>query len=177
MGWLIIKRGFIKNFSKIAKPKSDLLKKNLTLEWTESCEQAFQELKEKLSSPPALKFPEFEKPFEVHTDASDFAIGGVIMQEERPIAFESMKLDGTQINWPTHEKEMFAVVHSLKTWQHCLGLVETKVFTNNVSLKDFETQAKVTPKQLRCCDTLVLMNVELIHKPGRKNIGQAPHKS
>ena len=84
-------RRFIKNFSKIAKPMSDLLKKNLTLEWTKSCEQAFQELKEKLNSPLVLKFPEFEKPFEVHTDASDFAIGGVLMQERRPIAFESMK--------------------------------------------------------------------------------------
>ena len=163
-------RRFIKNFSKIAKPMSDLLKKNLTLEWTELCEQAFKELKEKLSSPPVLKFPEFEKPFEVHTDASDFAIGGVLMQEGRPIAFESKKLDGTQINWPTHEKEMFAVVHCLKTWQHYLGLHKTKVFTDNVSLKYFETQAKVTPKQLRWYDTLVLMNVELIHKPGRENV-------
>jgi hypothetical protein len=163
-------RRFIKNFSKIAKPMSDLLKKNLTLDGTDSCEQAFQELKEKLSSPSVLKFPKFEKPFEVHTDASDFAIGGVLMQKGRPIAFESKKLDGTQINWPTHEKEMFAVVHCLKTWQHYLGPHKTKVFTNNVSLKYFETQAKVTPKQLRWYDTLVLMNVELIHKPGRENV-------
>jgi hypothetical protein len=163
-------RRFIRNFSKIAKPLSDLLKKNQAIVWTEACEHAFEELKTKLSSPPVLKFPEFDQPFEVHTDASDFAIGGVLMQGERPIAFESKKLDGTQTKWPTHEKEMFAVVHCLKTWQHYLGLHQTKVFTDNVSLKYFESQAKVTAKQLRWYDTLALMNVDLIHKPGKENV-------
>ena len=163
-------RRFIRNFSKIAKPLSDLLKKGVNQVWDEFCHQAFEELKCKLSSPPVLKFPEFEKPFEVHTDASDFAIGGVLMQDGRPVAYESKKLDGCQRRWPTHEKELFAVVHCLKTWQHYLGLHKTKVFTDNVSLKYFETQAQMSAKQLRWHDTLALMNVDLIHKPGRDNV-------
>lgn len=163
-------RRFIRNFSKIAKPLSDLLKKGVNQVWDEFCYQAFEELKNKLSSPPVLKFPEFDKPFEVHTDASDFAIGGVLMQDGRPIAYESKKLDGCQRRWPTHEKELFAVVHCLKTWQHYLGLHKTKVYTDNVSLKYFETQAQMSAKQLRWHDTLALMNVDLIHKPGRDNV-------
>ena len=149
---------------------SDLLKKGASQEWDEPCHQASEELKSKLSSPPMLKFPKFDKPFEVHTDASDFAIGGVLMQDGRPIAYESKKLDGCQRRWSTHEKELFAVVHCLKTWQHYLGLHKTKVYTDNVFLKYFETQAQVSAKQLRWHDTLALMNVDLIHKPGRDNV-------
>jgi len=63
--------------------------------------------------------------------------------------FESKKLDGTQTKWPIHEKEMFVVVYCLKTWQHYLGLHKTKVFTNNMLLKYFESQAKITTKQLK----------------------------
>ena len=114
-------RRFIRNFSKIAKPLSDLLKKSVSQVWDEYCISAFAELKEKLSSPPVLKFPEFDKPFEVHTDASDFAIGGVLMQDGQPVAFESKKLSEVEQRWPTHEKEMYAVVHCLKLWQTLLG--------------------------------------------------------
>ena len=161
---------FIRDFSKIARPLSDLLKKGASQEWDEPCHQAFEELKNKLSLLPMLKFPKFDKPFEMHTDASDFVIGGVLMQDGRPIAYKSKKLDGCQRRWLTHEKELFTVVHCLKTRQHYLGLHKTKVYTNNVSLKYFETQAQVSAKQLRWHDTLALMNVDLIYKPGCDNV-------
>ena len=163
-------RRFIRDFSKIARPLSNLLKKGASQEWDEPCHRAFEELKSKLSSPPVLKFLEFDKPFEVHTDVSDFAMGGVLMQDGRSIAYESKKLNGCQRRWPTHKKELFAVVHCLKTWQHYLGLHKTKVYTDNVSLKYFEIQAQVRAKQLRWHDTLALMNVDLIHKPGSDNV-------
>ena len=147
-----------------------MLKKGASQKWNEPYHQAFEKLKSKLSSLPVLKFPEFNKPFEVHMDVSDFAIGGVLMQDGRPIAYESKKLDGCQRRWPTHEKELFAVVHCLKTWQHYLGLHKTKVYMDNVSLKYFETQVQVSAKKLRWHDTLVFMNMDLIHKPGRDNV-------
>ena len=101
----------MRDFAKITKPLSDLLKKSVSEIWDEHCYRAFWELKRRLTSAPVLKFPEFKKPFEVHTDASDFAIGGVLMQEGRPVAFESKKLSDVERRWPTHEKEMWAVVH------------------------------------------------------------------
>ena len=131
-------RKFVRDFAKIAKPLSDLLKKSVLEIWDEHCYRAFGELKCRLTSAPVLKFPEFKKPFEVHTDASDFAIG-VLMQEGRPVAFESKKLSDVERRWPTHEKEMWAVVHCLKLWQHNLGLEYTKVYTDNVSVRYFET--------------------------------------
>jgi hypothetical protein len=74
----------------------------------------FRVLKYKLSTSPVLKFPDFTKPFEVHTNASEFAIGCVLMQEEHPIAFENTKLVRAWLRWPTHEKELFAMVSCLK---------------------------------------------------------------
>ena len=92
LGLAIYYRKFVRDFAKIAKLLSDLLKKSVSEIWDEHCYRAFGKLKCRLTSAPVLKFPVFKKPFEVHTDASDFAIGGVLMQEGRPVAFESKKL-------------------------------------------------------------------------------------
>ena len=117
-----------------------------------------------------LKYPEFDKEFEVHTDASSFAIGGVLMQDGHPVAYESRKLTGSQLRWPTHEKELYAVVHCFKSWRHYVGGRKTKVFTDNISLKYLDTKAQATSKELRWYDTIISMDVELIHKPGRHNL-------
>jgi hypothetical protein len=123
-----------------------------------------------LSSPLVLKCPKFDKPFEVHIDVSDFATGNKLMHDTRPIASESKNLDGSKRRWPIHVKELFAILHCLKTWQDYLELHKTKVYMDNVSLKYFETQGQMSIKQLRWHDTLALMNVDLIHKPGHDNV-------
>ena len=69
----------MRDFAKIAKPISYLLKKSVSEIWDEHCYRAFGELKRRLTSVLVLKFSEFKKPFEVHTNTSDFAIGGVLM--------------------------------------------------------------------------------------------------
>jgi hypothetical protein len=90
-------RKFIKNFAKIAAPLTNLLKKFVvTYEWEEACDEAFETLKGILVKAPVLKLPDFDKDFEILFDASDFAIGGVIVQEGRPVAFESEKLNETK---------------------------------------------------------------------------------
>ena len=138
LGLVSYYRKFVRDFAKIAQPLSDLLKKSVAEIWDEYC--AFGELKRRLTSAPMLKLPEFKKQFEVHTDASDFVIGGVLMQEGRTVVFESKKLLDVERQWSTHEKEIWAVVHCLKLWQHLLGLEYTKVYTDNVSVRYFETQ-------------------------------------
>ena len=163
-------RRFIKNFSKIAGPLSDLLvKEGMVLKWTEVCDDAFNELKRLLSTAGVLKYPEFDKAFEVHTDASDFAIGGVLMQDGHPVAYESKKLTGCQLRWPIHEKELYVVVHCLKQWRHYMRGLKTKVFIDNISLKYLDSKLHASAKELRWCDTIISMDVELIHKPRRDN--------
>ncbi len=107
---------FIKNFAKIAAPLTNLLKKSaVTYDWDEAGDEAFEALKGILVKVPVLKLPDFDKDFEIHSDASDFAIRGVIVQDGRPVAFESKKLSETEKRWLTHEKEMWVVIHCLKT--------------------------------------------------------------
>jgi hypothetical protein len=93
-------RKFIKNFAKIAAPLTNLLKKSvITYEWEETCDEAFETLKGILVKAPVLKLPNFDKDFEIHSDASNFAIRGVLVQEGRLVAFESKKLNETEQRW------------------------------------------------------------------------------
>ncbi len=164
-------RKFIKNFAKIATPLTNLLKKSSGIyEWEEACNEAFETLKGILVKAPMLKLPDVDKDFEIHSDASDFAIGGVLVQDGRPVAFESKKLSETKRRWPTHEKEMWAVIHCLKTWGHYIGSKDVVVWTDNVTLKYFATQPKLSSKQVRWQDTLALFNVDIQQKLGKENV-------
>ncbi len=164
-------RKFIKNFTKIMAPLTNLLKRSaVAYEWEEACDEAFETLKGILVKASVLKLPDFDNEFEIHSDASNFVIGGVLVQEGRPMAFESKKLSETERRWPTHEKEMWAVIHCLKTWGHYIGSKDVVVWTNNVTLKYFSTQPKLSSKQVRWQDTLALFNVDIRHKPEKENI-------
>jgi hypothetical protein len=142
----------------------------MTYKWKGACKKAFETLKGILVKVLVLKLPDFDKDFEIHFDASDFAIGGVLVQEGRPVAFDSKKLSETERRWPTHEKEMWAVIHCLKTWGHYIGSKDVVVWTDNVTLKYFATQPKLSSKQVRWQDTWALFNVDIWHKPEKENI-------
>jgi hypothetical protein len=86
------------------------------------------------------------------------------------VAFESKKLSETERRWPTHENEMWVVIHYLKTWGHYIGSKVVVVWTDNVTLKYFATQPKLSLKQVKWQDTLALFNVDIQHKPGKENI-------
>jgi hypothetical protein len=119
---------------------TNLLKKSaITYKWEGACDEAFETLKGILVKVPVLKLPDFDKDFEIHFDAFYFAIGGVLVQEGRPVAFESKKLSETEQRWPTHNKEMWAVILYLKTWGHYIGSKDVVVWTDNVTLKYFAT--------------------------------------
>ncbi len=103
-------RKFIKNFVKIVTPLTNVLKRPSGIyEWDGACNEAFQTLKGILVKVSVLKLPDFDKDFEIHSNAFDFVIERVLVQDGRLVAFESMKLGETEWRWPTHEKEMWAV--------------------------------------------------------------------
>jgi hypothetical protein len=155
-------RKFIKNFVKMVAPLTNLLKKCAeTYEWDRACDEAFETLKGILVKALVLKLLDFEKDFEIHSNASDFVIRGVLVQEGRPVAFESKKLSEMKRRWPTHEKEMWAVIHCLKTWGHYIGSKDVVVWIDNVTLKYFATQPKLSSKQVRWQDTLALFTVDI----------------
>jgi hypothetical protein len=117
-------RRFVKHFSSLAAPLTKLLQKDVSFSWEKGQQEAFEALKDKLTTAPVLLIPNPEKPFLVTTDASDIAIGAVISQNngkgDQPVAFESRKLSPAEQNYPTHEKELLAVIHAIKVWRSYL---------------------------------------------------------
>jgi hypothetical protein len=162
---------FIKNFAKIAMPLTNLLKKSFkTYEWDEACNEAFETLKGILVKALMLKLLNFEKDFDIHSDASDFAIRGILVQVEKTMTFESKKLNDMEQRWPKHEKEMWVMIHCFKTWGHYIGSKDVVVWTDKVTLKYFAIQLKLSSKQVRWQDTLALFNVDIRHKPKKDNV-------
>ena len=105
LGLVNYHRRFIKGYSARAAPLIDLLKKNKAWTWDEKCQQAFEDLKKAITEELVLALPDHTKVFKVHTDASDFSSGVVLMQERRPIAFESRKLNDREVVHSPRERD------------------------------------------------------------------------
>lgn len=110
-------RRFIPDFSKTSKPLTSLLKKDEAFVWTETQEEAFLTLRNQLCADPLLQYPDFTKPFIITTDASGYAIGGILSQgtigKDRPIAYTSRLLSAAEQNYSTIEKQLLAIVYSV----------------------------------------------------------------
>jgi hypothetical protein len=113
-------RRFVKHFGSIAAPLNELTKKDVPFVWGDAQQEAFLILKDKLTHAPLLQLPDFNKTFELECDASGIGLGGVLLQEGKPVAYFSEKLSGPSLNYSTYDKELYALVQTLETWQHYL---------------------------------------------------------
>ncbi|XP_052885327.1 uncharacterized protein LOC128293823 [Gossypium arboreum] len=136
-------RRFVKDFSTIAAPLTEIIKKSVGFKWGEVQEKACQTLKDKLCSAPVLKLPNFSNTFELECNASGIGIGAMLMQEKRPIAYFSEKLTRAQLNYSTYDKELLALVRALQVWQHYLLANKFVIHTNHESLKWLKGQGYV----------------------------------
>ncbi|KAL0313590.1 UNVERIFIED_CONTAM: Retrovirus-related Pol polyprotein from transposon [Sesamum radiatum] len=107
-------RRFVKDFSVVAKPLTNLLKKNAPFNWNDRCAQSFEELKKRLTSAPILALPSVDGGYVVYTDASRKGLGCVLMQHGKVIAYASRQLRPHEMNYPTHDLELATIVHALK---------------------------------------------------------------
>ena len=132
-------RTFVKDFAKIATPLTNLTSKKVKFTWTDIHQDAFQEIKDKLTSKPVLALPqENNGQFKIYTDASIGAIGGVLMQtqngEDKVIAYLSQKLSKSQTRWPTIQRELFAIMVALKKLEFYILGNKIDIFTDHKPL-------------------------------------------
>ncbi|TYK26473.1 DNA/RNA polymerases superfamily protein [Cucumis melo var. makuwa] len=109
-------RRFIEDFSRLALPLTALTRKNVKFEWSDKCEQSFQELKKRLVTAPILALPVTGKDYVIYCDASRLGLGCVLMQDGNVIAYASRQLKEHECNYPTHDLELATVVLALKIW-------------------------------------------------------------
>jgi hypothetical protein len=158
-------RRFIPDFSRIAKPMTELLKKGVKFVWSEACEKAFHTLRQHLTSAPVLVQPDNSKPFEVFCDASGTGLDCVLMQEGRVIVYASQALRNHEINYPSHDLELAVVVHALKIWRHYLMGNRCNIFIDHKSLKYIFTQSNLNMRQRRCLELIKDYDLEVHYHP------------
>jgi hypothetical protein len=146
LGFANFYRRFIKGFSVIAQPLIALTRKDATFEWTTAAQKAFDLLKRAFTTAPVLLHPDPTKPFQVETDASDFAIGAILSQPDEdgvlhPVAYYSRKFTAPEINYPIYDKELLAIIAAFEEWRPYLAGAQhrVQVITDHKNLIYFST--------------------------------------
>ena len=147
-----------------------LLLKDDKFVWTPECEVAFHTLRTLLTTAPVLAQPDIEKPFDVFCDASGTGLGCVLMQEGQVIAYALHQLRKHEVNYPTHDLELAAVVHALKIWRRYLLGNVCHIYTNHKSLKYIFTQPVLNMRQRRWLELIKDYNLEVHYHPLKANV-------
>ncbi|GJR68610.1 reverse transcriptase domain-containing protein [Tanacetum coccineum] len=167
-------RRFIKDFSKISRPMTHLLEKNTPFIFSEECIQAFQTLKKKLTEAPILIAPDWDQPFELMCDASDYAIGAVLGQRIekhfRPIHYASKTMTEAESNYTTTEKEMLAVVYAFEKLRSYLIMNKSIVYTDHSALKYLFAKKDAKARLLRWVLLLQEFDFNVVDTKGAENL-------
>jgi len=168
-------RRFIRGCATIATPLYALTRDKVPFVWTDGHQAAFEELKRLLTSSPVLCLPDTSRPFTVHTDASDYAIGAVLLQEHdgypHPVAYYSRSLKGAEHNYPVFDKELLSVREALEQWSHYLqSRTDTVLCTDHKPLTTLSASTKKKHKRFTWWETIQQYNVRLEYLPGATNV-------
>ena len=164
-------REHIDSFSGIAEPMFYLTRKGVKFHWSEACQDAFQKLKEALTSAPVLAYPDPKKEYILDTDASLFGMGAVLSQvhdgQERVVAYASKTLNRAQRNYCTTRRELLAVVTFVKHFRHYLYGTKFLIRTDHASLRWLTNFRDPEGVLARWLTTLETYNYEIQHRNGK----------
>ena len=184
LGFANFYRRFIEGYSRIAAPITGLLKKtsHKQFRWTPEAQAAFDELKHRFTTAPILKHFDPDRPICIHTDASGFAISGIISQLHgstwHPIAFFSRKCIPAECNYGIPDLEMLAIVECMRHWRHYLeGSRHTiQVLSDHKNLTTFMSTKVLNRRQARWAELLASYDFILMHTAGKRNPADGPSR-
>jgi hypothetical protein len=163
-------RRFIKDFSHIARPLTNLLAKDVPFVFDEACLRSFEFLKKALISAPIIQPPDWSLPFEIMCNASDYAVGAVLGQtkdkKHHAIAYASKTLTGPQLNYATTEKELLAVVFAIDKFRSYLVGAKVIVYSDHAALMYLLTKKDDKPCLIRWILLLQEFDLEIKDKKG-----------
>jgi hypothetical protein len=162
-------RRFVKGFSQLCAPLTDLTKKG-AFKWSEEAQLTFDKMKKVMSTCPVLSLPDFSQPFILECDASGLGIGVVLMQNRHPIAYESRKLRGPELLYTIYDKEMLAIMHALAKFRQYLVGAKFVVRTDHNSLKYFLEQKDLNERQQKWVSKIQAYNFDIEYVKGKNNV-------
>ncbi|GFU99202.1 retrovirus-related Pol polyprotein from transposon 17.6 [Trichonephila clavipes] len=160
---------FIKNYTDLYKSLYQLERKLRTFSWLEETQVAFEAIKRAITEAPVLKVPDFNKPFELFTDASSIGIGAVLNQEQRPTAYASRTLNNAERNYAVTERECLTVIWVLNKFRTYIGPRTVKVITDHAALTRLTQGKNLSRRMIRWVLKLAEFNVEWEHLSGTQN--------
>jgi hypothetical protein len=167
LGMVNFYRDMWRQRSHILAPLTKLTSNKAIFEWTDEQQEAFEEIKRVMCQKTMLSFPDFSKEFHVYTVASDYQLGGVIMQDDKPLAFYSRKLLLAQMNYTTGEKELLSIVEILREFRNILLGHKITVHTDH---KNILYWSLPTQRIMRWRILLEEYNVTFVHVKGVDNV-------
>ena len=175
LGFTNYYRRWIAQYSRITSTLTELTKKDRQFTWNASEQRAFDELKKRFTVGNILVMFDPNKPIIMETDASDYAIGASISQEQagklRPVAFHSRKMSPAEQNYEIHDKELLAVVVAFEQWRMYLeGAKHTvTVYSDHQNLRYFTSTKKLNRRQARWAEQLSIFDFNIVHQKGSVN--------
>ncbi|PAA74262.1 hypothetical protein BOX15_Mlig002146g53 [Macrostomum lignano] len=175
LGMLGFYRRFIPGFSQTARVLHDVSVKSRDFAWSSDCERAFRELKDRLTTAPVLRLPDFTKQFVLSCDSSQFAVGAVLSQlhgdAELPVAFASRTLNKAERNYSATDRELLALVWSLKHFRtYLLSVPSFRVYSDHRPLQGLLATKDPEGRLARWLSTLQQFSFELLYRPGMDNV-------
>jgi hypothetical protein len=147
---------FVRGYANIIRPLTHLTKKDVPFEWTEDCSEAIRKLKRAIKEDPVLLRPNYDAPYTLEVDASQYAIGAVLSQRNdrgklQPIGFFSKTLIPAERNYDVYDMELLALVKGLRHWRHLLlgAKHPTEVFTDHENLTKFQEPQNIRHRVAR----------------------------
>ncbi|KAK7895747.1 hypothetical protein WMY93_021072 [Mugilogobius chulae] len=169
-------RRFVKDFARHASPLVSLTGKNVPFSWSAECQGAFEFLRHALCAEPVMCHPDFTQPFVLYTDASQVAIGSVLTQSvdglEKVVAYASHALSATERKWSTYDRELWAIVWSVRNFRHYLGLQPFTIVTDHkplLGLRRLPIDNDRTGRRSRWALELDPYDWVIVHKSGVKH--------